>query len=199
MRARLVEAVEGATKRPFSYRVLSAGLLPPRLVLEGASLAGAENRPAAEAGRVELRLALLPLLARAVVVRTLEVRDAAVALVRDGAGVRLAGTDLVEPPAPAREAAPAAPAARRGFDFAVQRVELANVDVRLDDARPGGGPPFELRDVEGEASARALDAPVEVALRAVAEGAGDVVARGPLSLHASLDLHATKREPSSST
>lgn len=191
VRALLVDAVQGAAKRPFSYRALGAGLVPPRLVLEDAVLAGAGDEPAARARRVELRLALLPLLARAVVVRSLAVEDAALSLVRDDAGVRLAGADLAEPPKPPREG-PSEPSQRRGFDLAVQRLALRGVDVRLEDARPGGAPPFELRDVEGEASARSPDAPVELALRAVADGSGNVAARGPLALRASTDARASE-------
>lgn len=184
VRARLVAAVEGAAKRPFHYRALGAGLLPPRLVLEGARLEGTAERPAAEAGRIELRIALLPLLARAIVVRSLEVEDAAVFLVRDELGVHLAGADLPEPPKEPREGT-REPSRRAGFEFAVQRVSLARVDARLDDARPGGAPPVELRDVEGQLRARALDAPVELALRGAVEAVGDVALRGGLALRAS--------------
>jgi hypothetical protein len=185
VRARLVAAVEDAAKRPFHYRTLGAGLLPPRLVLEGATLEGTSERPAAEAGRIELRVALLPLLARAIVVRSLEVEDAAVALVRDEAGVHLAGVDLAPPPEPPHEEK-REPSRSAGFEFAVRRIALARVDLRLDDARPGARL-LELRDVEGELRARSLDGPVELALRGAVESVGDVALRGGLALRASLE------------
>ncbi|HEX2485023.1 MAG TPA: AsmA-like C-terminal region-containing protein, partial [Myxococcota bacterium] len=192
VRARLVAAVEDAARRSFSYRTLDARLVPPRLVLEGARLEGTSERPAAEAGRVELRLALLPLVARTLVVRSLQLEDAALALVRDETGFHLAGSDLPEEPdEPARE--PSEPPSRRaGFELAVQRVALERVDVRFDDARPGGAPSLELRDVEGELRARSLDAPVELALRGTAESAGELAVRGGVALRAALEPHAAK-------
>lgn len=209
VRARLVEAVEDATRRPFAYGALRAGLLPPRLVVEDATLAGREAGPAASVRRLELRVALLPLLARAVVIRSLEIEDASVALVRDAGGVRLAGADLERAQAPSGEADAAARSPGRAFDLAVQRVALRGVDLRLEDARPGGGPPLALRDVEGELDARGAAAPragegaadpaggaarraVEARLRGVVDLAGALAARGPVALRATLDLRATE-------
>ena len=71
VRARLVEAVQDATKRAFTVKGISAGLFPPHLELVEPSLAGDAEGPSAAARSAELRLAVLPLLARVVVVRSL--------------------------------------------------------------------------------------------------------------------------------
>jgi len=179
VRARLSEAVRDATRRELSFTALGAGLLPPRLELDEARLSGDAAGPAASAERIELRLALLPLLARAVVVRSLVVEDASLRLVRTEQGVRLAGDDLAEPPKPERSAEPAQPRSEReGFAFGVQRVKLRRGALEIEDRTREPAPQLALRELEGELRASAPDAPVAVELSAVLESGGSVALRG---------------------
>ena len=65
-RARIESAAEAALGRALRYERLDFGLLPPSLVVVAPVIAGAtpEAPPLAEARRVSLRVALLPLFAR---------------------------------------------------------------------------------------------------------------------------------------
>jgi hypothetical protein len=68
VRQRLADAVREATGREFVYGELRAGLLPPRVELVGARVAGPtpDAPPFLEAERVAVRLSLLPLVVRVV-------------------------------------------------------------------------------------------------------------------------------------
>jgi hypothetical protein len=179
VRARLAEAARDATRRELSFTRLGAGLLPPRLELDEARLSGDAAGPAASAERIELRLALLPLLARAVVVRSLVVEDASLRLVRTEQGVRLAGDDLEEPPKPERPTEPAQPRSERaGFAFGVQRVKLRQGALEIADLTREPAPQLALRELEGELRASAPEDPVAVELRGVLASGGTLALRG---------------------
>lgn len=201
VRARLGEAVRDATHREFSYRSIDAGLFPPHLELEGAALAGDGEGPAAEASRVELRLALLPLLARAVVVRSLRVEGAALRAERTEQGLRLVGEDLPEAPKEERppDAEPESRAERDGFAFAVQRVVLADASLRLDDRTREPAPRLELQELAGELTFTAPGAPLRADLQGALASGGRLVLRGSGlpdgPFEAELELHEVELEP----
>jgi hypothetical protein len=179
VRARIGEAVRDATRRELVFASLEAGLFPPRLEVLEASLSGGAEGPAAEARRVELRLALLPLLARTVVVRSLRVEGAALRAERSEQGLRLVGEDLPEPPKPERpEKTEAAPSDARGFAFAVQRVVLADASLRLDDLTRERAPRIELRALEGELAGIASDASLRAELEGSLASGGRLALRG---------------------
>lgn len=179
VRTRLTDAVRDATRRELSFDSLGAGLFPPRLELDAPRLSGDAAGPAASAERIELRLALLPLLVRAVVVRSLVVERGTLRLERSERGVRLAGEDLPEPPK--REAPAEAKPERSGgerFAFGVQRVLLRGSSLQLDDRTREPAPHLALQNLEGEARASAPDAPVDVELRGDLESGGTLSLRG---------------------
>ena len=180
VRARLVAAVQDATRREFTVKTISAGLFPPHIELAEPALAGDADGPSASARSAELRLAVLPLLARVVVVRSLVVEGASVHLLRDDAGVHLAGTDLPEPPKPERTETPDAEEADRsdGFSLAVQRVVLRDGAVRFDDRTRDPAARLELRSVELELKGRSPEAPVDVTLRTALGGEGTIALTG---------------------
>ena len=144
VRERLAEVVEDAAGLPFRYESLEAGLLPPRLELHGAELGYDGAVPAAEAGRVELRIALLPLLRRTVLVDALVVEQASAHVVRQDGELRLRGatapeeeprSEPREPPAPREEGA--------GFSFAIRSASVAETRLTLerdDGSRLEAGP-----------------------------------------------------------
>ena len=110
VRARLVEAVQEATKREFTVKGVSAGLFPPHLELTEPALAGDADGPSAAARSAQLRLAVLPLLARVVVVRSLVVEEPHLHVLRDGSG-RSVPASRRSPSAPRRTRPRAAEAA----------------------------------------------------------------------------------------
>ena len=149
VRARLVSAVEDATKRAFTVKEISAGLFPPHLELVEPSLAGDAEGPSAAARSAELRLAVLPLLARVVVVRSLVVDGAKLHVLRDDARVaprrkrpaRAAGAR--DHRVAEKKGAPLR-LGRAGFSLAVQRVVLRDAAVRVDDRALSPAPRLDL-------------------------------------------------------
>jgi uncharacterized protein involved in outer membrane biogenesis len=175
VRARLVEAVQEATRREFTVAEISAGLFPPHLALAEPVLAGDAEGPSASARKAKLRLAILPLLARVVVVRSLVLEGASVHAVRDDAGWRLAGTDLPEEPEPERTDAPSdSDDGDDGFSFAVQRVVLEDAAVRIDDRTRTPAPRLELREVTVDVRGTAPDSPIDAELRATFAAGGTI-------------------------
>ena len=138
VRERIETAAEEATGRAFRYEELTFGLFPPRLVITEPRLAGErpDDPPFLEAGDVSLKIALAPLLARALVLENLVVNGATVRLVRDADGLR-----LPEPPAGAEsepasgEAAGEAPTPSQGAEAEESGVALAVEEFRLRDSR----------------------------------------------------------------
>lgn len=190
VRRRIADAARDATRRELSFDALGAGLFPPHLELTGARLSGGAAGPAASASRIELRLALLPLLARAVVVRSLVVEEGFVDLVRTEDGVRLAGEDLEAPPARERSEEPARERSEsEGFAFGVQRVALRDGALRIEDRTREPAPRVALRELEGELRASAPDAPISADLRGVLESGGTLALRGSARTGGPFDAH----------
>ena len=102
VREQIQIAARDATGRELHYDKLAVGLLPPRLMVESVRLEGGPKTKPIAVERVELEIALLPLLTRTVLVDTLVVAGATLELVRTGDGIVLP----IEPP----ESAPKKPA-----------------------------------------------------------------------------------------
>jgi uncharacterized protein involved in outer membrane biogenesis len=94
VRERIGAAVQEATGRTLRYERLAVGLLPPRLEAVGVELEGRKQDAPLRAESVALEVALLPLLARTVLVDTLVVSGADLTLVRTAGGIELP----LEPP-----------------------------------------------------------------------------------------------------
>ncbi|MDH3685063.1 MAG: AsmA family protein, partial [Myxococcales bacterium] len=143
VRGRLADAVSDAARLPFRYAALEAGLFPVRLELLGAELGHEGAEPAARADRVELRIALLPLLRRTVLVDALVVEGASAHVLRRDRKFELRGAapEEVKPPEPVRADEPKPESA--GFLFAVRSASVADTRLTLEDedgARFSAGP-----------------------------------------------------------
>lgn len=206
VRGRIEAAARDALGRELRYRELDFGLLPPSLVVVEPAIAGArpEEPPFARADRVALRVALLPLLARRVVVDSLVVDGAAVHLVRTAEGLELprpapraarkppAGT---APPAP-DETAPPAPdeTGARGADgrlaIAVRSVALRDSGVVLDDRAVSPAVTWRIEGLDLEVTGSSPEAPLDVSgsLRLATGGALQVSGTATLDGELALDL-----------
>lgn len=185
VRARIETAAEDAIGREVRYDDLEVGLLPPSLVVVGASVAGerGSDAPLAEAERVSLRVALAPLLARAVVVDTLVV---------DGATLRLERTadGLVLPkPAAAGGGAPGeAPDAGSSVALAVRAVRLRGASIDLRDRAVTPAVDWQLRDVDASVRGRSLEDPFEVEASLQLGSGGRLEVEGTAGLDGAIDL-----------
>ena len=91
LRSQIDALVDEALGRDAAWEDLGVGLFPPSLVINGATLAGASNDDPAfvEAARIELRVRLAPLLARAIVIDSLYIERAVVRLTLTKDGLEL--------------------------------------------------------------------------------------------------------------
>jgi len=181
--ARLRAAAHDASGRDVEWRALSVGLWPPRFVASGVRVAaGGAQPPALEADRVELRLALLPLLARAFVVDSLAIDGATLRLVRGASGLALAGS------LPAAAGDPQHGGG--GPSLAVRDLRVAGSRAVFEDRSVAPPASIEVVDLAGRARGAAIGAPIAVDVSGRLAGGGTLRAEGqlgPLDLELTLD------------
>jgi hypothetical protein len=200
VRARIETAAYDALGRELRYRDLEVGLLPPALEVVEASVAGATPEAPAllEARQIALRVALLPLLARAVVIDSLVVEGARIRLVRTPEGLELpvppgGGVNGEEPPA-AKQPPAGDPTqtgeAEEGSAVAIALREVALRDARivLEDRAVEPAVTWELRDIDVTARGESLDAPIDLDASFVLGSGGSVEAHGTATLAGDLDV-----------
>ncbi len=190
VRARLQEAARDATGQEVSWKELSFGLLPPRLVVMAPEVKepGPSGKALVEAEQVDLRLAVLPLLARTVVIDSLQVEGVTVRLVRTQDGIRLPGQ---KQPAPGGAQAPSAPSAEgAGVALAVRELDVRRSRLILEDRTVAPPVTWDLTDLEARARGSSLDRPLDVNLSAGLASGGRVQVNGTVKLDGEIDLAA---------
>jgi hypothetical protein len=202
VRARLEQAARDATGREFRWATLDVGLLPPRLVLSDAAISGATPEAPAfvEARSVSLVLSLAPLLARAVVVDSLEVEGATLRVRRTEDGF-----EWPRPPKKKREPRPDKPDVEREpkpkerFQLAVRELELRGVRVVLEDAAVSPAVTWDLSELDGRARATSPTEPVAFELAGRLGSGGRLRGTGNAELDGALvleiDLDAVELAP----
>jgi len=185
--ARLRAAAREASGREVEWRALSVGLVPLRLVATGARIAGSEaGAPALEAERVDLRLALLPLFARAVVVDSLALDGAVLHIVRTKAGVDWGA------PLPSSGGGSGEAGAGSGPSLALRNLRVAGSRIAFEDRAVAPPASLELLDVAATLRAAAAG-PLAVDLSGRLAGGGELRAEGSLSPGGAGDLTMTLR------
>ncbi len=201
VRARIEAAARDATGRELRYDSLAAGLLPPRIEVVNPSLAGeaAGEPPLFAADRVALRLALLPLLARSVVIDRLLVDGARIRLVRpDEAPLGQAPPT----PAPSSTAGPGpsqpgtndsaeAPAQDAGPALGVRSVDVSNATLTVEDRSVSPPVTLVFEDIQAHARATNAEGPITYEASLRLGGGGDVVVEGTATLAGAIDAEAT--------
>jgi uncharacterized protein involved in outer membrane biogenesis len=195
-------AAQDATGRDVAWDDLSFGLFPPRLVATQLRV-GDAAAPLALAERVDLRIAVAPLLERQVRVDSLALDGVAWRFERGPAvvDVPIAGNPppseprpaAVAPPSASTQSAPAVPAAGRGpsLRFAVRSVELHRSRIVWDDRAAQPPVAIELRDVEGLATRSSEAAPMTGSVAGTLASGGTLRIAGSVALDGNLDIEAT--------
>jgi len=189
----LQAAARDAIGRDVVWQDLGVGLLPPRVVMRGFEVIDPEGRPEVgfRAGRIDLEIAWLPLLARHVVVDSLVLEGIELRLLRTESGFMLP-VDLAREAEPSETAAPPTPPDEGGFVLAVRSFRIAEGHLRLEDRSVSPTAIWEVNELDAKLSATALDAPIELALTGALETGGtfradgSVLLAGPVSLHLAL-------------
>ncbi len=200
VQAKIKAAARSALEREVAFEGLSFGLFPPKLVVEKVRVAGetSKDEPLLQADRIDLRVALLPLLSRSVVVDSLVIDAATVYLVRDKKGLRLPGKQKdAAPEATKPEEKPSAPA---GLSLAVRSLQLKNMTLIFDDRSLAKPVLWKIHDLGLQASlalkgeAWFIDFALKAALNEGSiAGKGRVASSGDID--ASLDLAAIDLAP----
>ena len=189
VRARIEAAARDATGRDVRFEGLAIGIFPPRVrvlrpVVEGSTPG---EPPLFSAEEAALRVDLLPLLARTLVVDSLEVVKPTLRIVRTPD----AGSPPEKVPAPQRAAAPDEANEGGGLKLAVRHLSLREGTVVLEDH--GLTPPvtWTLEDIQAEAAGTSLAAPIDFSLSGRLESGGLLHAKGTSTTSGKVDVHAT--------
>jgi uncharacterized protein involved in outer membrane biogenesis len=189
VRAHIEAAAREATGRDVRFEGLAIGILPPRVrVLRPVVAATTPGEPPFfSAEEAALRVALLPLLARTLVVDSLEVVKPTLRIVRT--------PDTGPPPkgAPGPQKGAASDEANEGggLRLAVRHLALRDGTVVLEDH--GVTPPVTwiLEDIQAEAAGTSLSAPIDFSLSGRLGSGGLLRAKGTSTTSGIVDVHAT--------
>jgi uncharacterized protein involved in outer membrane biogenesis len=189
VRVRLQRAAQEMLGREVSWESLSVGLLPPRLVARGPKIAGQtpKDPPQLEARNIDLRVALMPLLARTLVIDSLEIEGVAIRLERTPQGVSLPGIATKKPvPKPGDASASEPPGS--GVSLALRRLRLVDSRIELVDRAVEPTTTWQLENVEATIEGMALDAPLNLDVSGQLAQGGRLQVKGTASLDGTGDL-----------
>jgi hypothetical protein len=189
VRARIQAAAREATGREVHFDALAIGILPPRVrvlrpVVEGTT---SGEPPLFSADEAALRVALLPLLARTLVVDSLEVVRPSLHIVRN--------PDATSPPEKAASAKgeTATPPASdsSGFKLAVRHLSLRDGTVVLVDRGVAPATTWTLEDIQAEAAGSSLSAPIDFSSSCRLASGGALHAKGTSTTSGDVDVQVT--------
>jgi hypothetical protein len=187
---RLQQAARDAVGRDVHWDGLSVGLFPPRLVARGPRVAGErpDSPPQLEARNIDLRVAILPLFARAVVIDSLEIEGVSLRVVRTPDGVSLPAV-----PGPGKlEAGPSSgqPASGMGVSLAVRELRLTDSRLELEDRVVKPSVRWVLEGVDASAKGSSLQDPLQIQLTGELGSGGRIGLSGTATLEGRGDLRA---------
>lgn len=200
VRTRIEAAVHEATGREISYESIRAGLLPPSIDVIRPALAGGKAGPvpAVEADRISLRLALLPLLARSVVIESLRIEGARAVVVREPAASPAPSSSAARPspdasaPSSASAQSPAAtPPAPGAGALGVRAIDVDRGGIRIEDRTVSPPVVLALSDVEAHARATSPEEPVRFDATMQIESGGSIAVQGTATTGGEIDAAAT--------
>lgn len=192
VRDTIEQASTEALGRPLQYGELSVGILPPRIELSSPRIAGAtaEARPLFAAERIDLRIALLPLLRLAVLVDSLVIDGLEVEVVRTAEGF-----ELPMPPEPTAGAdAPVSDADDEGVALAIRSIRVTNGSVSIVDRSVRPPATITLAPIEIDVHGVHPERPVELDGRLQLVTGGEIAFGGRSTLDGVLDLRVELKD-----
>jgi uncharacterized protein YhdP len=198
VRERIVRAGSEAAGAPVDFEELTVGLFPPRLVVTKPRLdgMGESEAPIVSASSVDLEIAILPLLARSLVVESLTIEEARIRLVRTAEGLELP-FPTAEPAAPsASSPSPSEPERSSAQSFSVALSSLRIRDAQLEFEDRTVSPPLvlEIVDLDAHARGHSLSEPIDLEISARLAGGGEIEVTGQARLDGDVDLDAVLKE-----
>ncbi len=188
VRDAIEQASLGALGRPLQYGELSVGILPPRIELASPRIAGATAtaKPLFAAERVDLRIALLPLLGLVVVVDSLEIDGVEIEVIRTADGFELPMPPPAPPPTGAGEAA--SDEGSGGVSMAIRSVRVTNGRVSIVDRSVTPSTTVALDSIEVSVRGVHPAEPIRFDGRAALTTGGEISFDGSATLEGVLDL-----------
>jgi hypothetical protein len=189
VRARIEAAAREATGRDVGFEGLAIGILPPRVRVLHPVVAGTtpSEPPLFSADEGALRVSLLPLLARTLVLESLEVVKPTLRIVRSAGSASPAEKTAKAVPG----AAPGGTNEGAGLTLAVRHMALRDGTAVLEDRTVTPPVTWKLEDIQGEAAGTSLAAPIDFSLSARLASGGSLHAKGTSTTSGSVDLQAT--------
>lgn len=187
VRAGLETQIDAALGREVAYEELGVSVLPPSVVVLHARVAGEtpDAPPLLVAEKISLRVALVPLLARVVVIDSLVVDGARLRLVRARAGLLL---PQVGRAAEQRRESAGKAGEESGYSLALRRFELRDAVVDFEDRLLTPPRQFQLRHVHASLVGSALRSAYDVAIEVSPRAGGRLRGRGTATREGKVDL-----------
>jgi hypothetical protein len=190
VRGKLQAAAREATGQEVRWEKVAFGLVPPRLVVVRPRIGSGEpsEPPRLEAENVDLRVAFLPLLARAVVIDSLVIEGVTLRLVRTPKGVELPvgklGSASAEPKRGEAE--------REGtqLSLAVRDLRLVSSRFLLEDQTVTPSHTWDLTNLDLRARGESLDSAIGLEASAALASGGSLFVEGSAWLDGRIDLEA---------
>ncbi len=179
VRERIVSEARAATGRELSYEGIGVGLLPPRLEMRAPVLAGEEGDAPISADRIGLRIAWLPLLARKLVIESVEVEGPALILLRTADGFVLPFSppeeeeEAPEPRGP-REEEPES----EGFDLLLRGIRISDATLTIEDRMLEPAASLVVHDLSATLQGASLSTAVDFDLAAKLAETGRLAIQG---------------------
>lgn len=179
VRARIVEEARAATGREFTYESIGVGLLPPRFEMRAPVLVGKEGEPPISAERISLRIALLPLLARKVVIESVEVEGPVLTVLRTSEGFALPFSPPEVEEAPSEPREPREESVRdEGFALLLRGVRIEDATLTIEDQTLDPPASLVIRELDATLKGASLSLAVDFELDARVAEAGRLELRG---------------------
>ncbi|MBW2243969.1 MAG: DUF748 domain-containing protein [Deltaproteobacteria bacterium] len=190
VRERIVSEARAATGRELSYEGIGVGLLPPRLEMRAPVLAGEEGEEAISADRIGLRIAWLPLLARKLVIESVEVEGPTLILLRTADGFVLP----FSPPDEEEESSePRGPREERkeseGFELLLRGIRISDATLTIEDRTLEPPASLVVRDLSATLQGASLSTAVDFDLSATLAETGRLNIQGHRASGGELQLN----------
>ena len=179
--------------RPLVYDRLEVDLLPPGLNLTDVSLPGsAPNDPDFfKAHRLDLRMALLPLLRMAVVIDSLEIEGLDIEVIRNESGFDWPSSPSSSVSEAEAESTPSGESWFLKMDWGLRHLRVRNARVAVIDKTISPAETFGLESIDWTISRSDDELPVKIDFQADSIGGGRLTVRGNSNRQARLDLEMT--------
>ena len=190
MRAQVESFSSSWLGRPLSYESLRLGLWPPRLVIESASLPGSDpsGPELFKVRRLDVQIAIGPLLRREVFFRSLEIEGLDLKVVRDRSGLDIPWADSASPSDSGAASSSAEQDETSPWRIGFRRIQMNDANIALIDRTRSSPETYGFESVSLTAKGNSDVSPLKVDFSAQSIGGGGIRATGTSSMSGNVAL-----------